>query len=346
MNAGQPGREWAGACGHQRIAACGQLRAPRRRTGDPCVMSHTDLVVRALTRCGGIAEAGALIRLTSRHAVSVAVERQCIVRDARGRYALSTAEVGMRAASRLSAVMSHTSAAAHYGWEMKDVPARPTATVPRNRKVPAEVRSEVDIFWRPLARGRIGSAAVTSPIQTVLDCARWLPFDAALAVADSALRHRSVSPAELVGAAEVVRGHSRQHVLRVLDAADGRAANPFESVLRAIGLEVPGLRLVPQVEIRTPGRRLTRPDLVDERLKIVAEADSFEHHGSRKALVLDCARYDNLAADGWTVLRFAWEPVMHRPAWVRSTLMAVTGRLVAEEELRGWPATKRAVEAT
>lgn len=103
---------------------------------------------------------------------------------------------------------------------------------------------------------------------------------------------------------------------------------------------------MPQVEIRTIGRRLVRPDLVDERLKIVVEADSFEHHGSRKALVLDCARYDNLVSDGWTVLRFAWEHVMHRPAWVRSTLEAVTGRLIAETERVRVAAVKRAVEGS
>ncbi|MBE3073389.1 MAG: DUF559 domain-containing protein [Actinobacteria bacterium] len=308
-------------------------------------MSYSDVVVRAITRCGGIAEAGTLIRLTSRHAVSIAVERQVIVRDARGRYALPTAEIGIRTANRFSAVMSHTSAAAHWGWEMKEVPARPTVSVPRNRKVPAEMRSGVDVFWRPLARGRIESALVTSPIQTVLDCARWLPFDAALAIADSALRHRSVTHVELVRAGEAIRGHSRRHVARVLEAADARADNPFESVLRAIGLNVPGLRLVPQVEIRTPGRRLMRPDLVDERLRIVVEADSFEHHGSRKALVLDCSRYDNLVADGWTVLRFAWEHVMHRPAWVRSTLVAVTDRQIAANGLAPAAAVKRAVAA-
>jgi len=140
----------------------------------------------------------------------------------------------MRTANRLSAVMSHTSAAAHWGWEMKDVPARATVTVPRNRKVSAEVRADVDVFWRPMARGRVGSALVTSPVQTVLDCARWLSFDAALAVADSALRHRSVTRAELVKTHDSFRGHSRQHVLRVIEAADARAANPFESVLRAI----------------------------------------------------------------------------------------------------------------
>lgn len=306
-------------------------------------MGPTDIVVRAITRCGGIADSGSLIRLTSRHALETAVERGVIVRDARGRYALPTAEVGMRAANRLSAVMSHTSAAAHWGWEMKNVPPRPTVIVPRNRNVPAEVRADVDVFWRPLARGRVRSALVTSPIQTVLDCARWLPFDEALAIADSALRHRSLTRAELVGARDTVRGQGRLEVLRVLEAADGRADNPFESVLRAIGLGVPGLHLVPQVEIRIPGRRLVRPDLVDEQLKIVAEADSFEHHGSRKALVLDCARYDNLVADGWTVLRFAWEQVMYEPAWVRSTLLAVTGRLVSACDFGAAVAVKRAV---
>jgi len=305
-------------------------------------MNETKIVVSVITRCGGIADAATLIRLTSRYAVAKAVQQQVIVRDARGRYAVPTAEVGMRTANRLCAVLSHTSAAAHWGWEMKDVPVRATVTVPRNRKVPGQVRADVDVFWRPLARGRMGSALVTSPIQTVLDCARWLPFDAALAIADSALRHSSVTQLELIDAVDTFRGPSRQHVLRVLQAADPRADNPFESVLRAIGLDVPGLTLVPQVEIRAQGRRLVRPDLVDQRLKLVVEADSFEHHGSRKALVLDCARYDNLVADGWTVLRFAWEHVMHRPAWVRSTLVAVTDRLIATHALGPAVAVKRA----
>jgi hypothetical protein len=149
-------------------------------------MNPTDRVVRVITRRGGIVDAGTLVGLTSRHAVFKAVDHEVIVRDARGRYALPTAKVGMRTANRLSAVMSHTSAAAHWGWEMRDAPARATVSVPRNRKVSAEARDGVDIFWRPMARGRVGSALVTSPIQTVLDCARWLSFDAALAIADSA----------------------------------------------------------------------------------------------------------------------------------------------------------------
>jgi len=124
---------------------------------------------------------------------------------------------------------------------------------------------------------------VTPPVQTVVDCARWLPFDEALAIADSALRHGSVTRDELLAAMSSSRGKGSPSVVRVLCAADGRADNPFESALRAISLEVPALRLVPQVEIRSRGRRMVRPDLADERLRIVAEADSFEHHGSHSA---------------------------------------------------------------
>jgi very-short-patch-repair endonuclease len=287
-------------------------------------------VVGAINRCGGISDAATLIRLTSRAQLDNATIRGLIVRDSRGRYALPTAEAGRRVANQLTAVMSHTSAAAHWGWEMKLVPPRPTVTVPRKRKVPASIRTEVDVFWRTLAAGRLACGQATPPLQTVIDCARWLPFDEALAIADSALRHRSVTPEQLLSAATSSnRGRGAPTVVRVLCAADARADNPFESALRAISLDVPGLRLVPQVEIRRKGRRVVRPDLVDEGLRIVAEADSFEHHGSRKALAIDCARYDNLVADGWTVLRFAWEQVMYRPDWVRGCLSAVTRHRLA-----------------
>lgn len=289
-------------------------------------------MVAALSRCGGISDAATLIRLTSRTRLEIATKRGLIVKDARGRYALPTAEVGLRTANQLTAVMSHTSAAAHWGWEMKAVPPRPTVTVPRKPRIPARVRTEVDVFWRALDSGRLRPGQVTPPLQTVIDCARWLPFDEALAIADSALRHRSVTREALDAARSTIRGRGTPAVFRVLSAADGRSDNPFESALRAISLDVPDLHLVPQVEIRGRGRRLVRPDLVDELLRVVAEADSFEHHGSRKALAIDCARYDNLVADGWTVLRFAWEQVMYRPDWVRGALGAVTRRRLAAPE--------------
>jgi hypothetical protein len=46
-----------------------------------------------------------------------------------------------RVAGALSAVVSHRSAALHWGWELKTVPANPEVTVRRKRRVTAQQRS-------------------------------------------------------------------------------------------------------------------------------------------------------------------------------------------------------------
>jgi hypothetical protein len=102
------------------------------------------------------------------------------MRQAHGRYALPTAAEGVRAAHRLTGVLSGLSAAAHHGWELKTQPARPTVTVPRNRKVPPERRAGVDLRWRDVD-GEDENHGVLRPGPTVIDCARTLPFDEALA---------------------------------------------------------------------------------------------------------------------------------------------------------------------
>ena len=75
-----------------------------------------------------------------------------------------------------------------------------------------------------------------------------------------------------------------------------------------------------------------RPDLVDEDLRIVLEADSFEWHGKRASLRRDCRRYNLLVVDGWLVLRFAWEDVMHDQEFVRAVLVAITNLVVGRTE--------------
>ena len=164
----------------------------------------------------------------------------------------------------------------------------------------------------------------------MIDCARTLPFDEALAIADSARRHAAVTSAELLRLADAVRTTGRRSALRVVREASGLAANPFESVLRAISLDVPGLDLRPQVEIRDRGWR-GRPDLVDERLGLVVEAESFEFHGQRRALRHDCERYTALVLQGWTVVRFAWEHVMFDLAYVHACLSQALHRAEGQE---------------
>ncbi len=278
-------------------------------------------VVDLVQRAGGIADYRTLVALVSRGEVERALRRGEVVRDGRGRYALPVTDQALRAANALDGVVSHRSAALRHGWGVKTAPLLPDVMVPRSRDVSLRRRGGV-----ALHRGRLSAEErrlrVTTPARTLVDCLRTLPFDEALAVADSALRTGCLDRDALVDLAALARGAGAARVRRVAAAADGRAANPFESVLRAIALDVPGLDLVPQVEIRAPGFSV-RPDLVDVERRIVAEADSFAWHGSRSALRWDAQRYNNLVARGWLVLRFAWEDVMHDPETVRRTLVRI-----------------------
>jgi very-short-patch-repair endonuclease len=277
-------------------------------------------VLEVMERAGGVLDAGRLVELTSRRKVRTALSRGVIVREAKGRYALPTANEARRAAHRLSGVMTGKSAAAHYGWAMKTQPVRPEITVPRNRKVVLGRRAEVDLRWRDIPEADV-VGDVLRPGPAVIDCARREEFDEGLAIADSAVRAGDVTPEELVRLAEHLPSTGRAKAMRVAHCVDGRAANPFESALRAIGLDVRGLDLEPQVDI-VEGRFLGRPDLVDRDRRLVVEAESFEYHGKRWMLDRDCARYNALVLAGWRVLRFSWENVMLHPAYVRACLEA------------------------
>ena len=153
----------------------------------------------------------------------------------------------------------------------------------------------------------------------MLDCLRLLPFDEGLAVADSALRD-GFSPTRLHALVRDAQGPNAVRMRLIAARATPDAANPFESVLRAIALGVAGLRVRPQVSLRAGDSFLGRPDLVDERLGIELEADSFAWHGDRAALHADARRYNGFAANGWLVLRFTWEDVMFDPEYVAAVL--------------------------
>ena len=178
------------------------------------------------------------------------------------------------------------------------------------------------MHWSEVALEDAGDH-VTEPRRTVLDCARTLPFTEGLAVADSALRDGLVDAADLRHHAGLLRGPGAAVARRVASMADGRAANPFESVLRALALDA-GLDVRPQVVV-TQDAFFARVDLADVGRRLVLEADSFTFHGHRDALARDCRRYDELVLLGWRVLRFAWEHVMHDPEWVTGVLARAGG---------------------
>jgi very-short-patch-repair endonuclease len=276
-------------------------------------------VEEALWRLGGVAQRSPLVAATSRRAVDRALRRGRVVRVGYGRYALPATGDAVRRASALSGVVYLRSAAAYWGWEQKCPPTEPEVAVPRNRKIAADRRSGVRLHWVDISSTDLDRGLVTTRWRTLVDCLRHLPFDEALAIADSALRMGDFDHAGLMGLVEPLRGPGAAQARQVARLADARSANPFESVLRSIALGVKGLDVTPQVTIRS-GEELVQPDLVDESRRIVLEADSLSWHGSRRALRRDCRRYNWLVLRGWLVLRFAWEDVMFDPAYVRACL--------------------------
>ena len=231
-----------------------------------------------LHRLGGVGTSAQLVPCVGRPALDDALERGVVLRVARGRYALPTADDARSAAHRLRGVAALRSAAASYGWGLKTQPERPELIVPRGRRVTASEQEACRVMWRRLDdHERDGWR--TSPARTVLDAATTLPFDEALAIADSALRSGDLSLVQLWRAANALPGRGRDAALEVAWHARGTPANPFESVIRAISLDVPGLRLVPQQWLQVAGERV-RPDLVDRELRLVVEGDSHEFHTS------------------------------------------------------------------
>ncbi len=101
-----------------------------------------------------------------------------------------------------------------------------------------------------------------------------MPFAHALADADSALSLSLVTEVELRLAAARSPNRDRGHRIRIAAAADGRAENAFESVLRALVLEAGFASFEPQVPIRTAGG-LFVVDLADRARRLVIEGDSY-----------------------------------------------------------------------
>ena len=278
-------------------------------------------VVDAIERMGGLASRAALIRATTRADVDRALAAGAIVRVGQGRYTVPAVDSAAALAHAMNGVLCLTSAALRHGWEVKAVPEKPHVLVPRNRNVPQHYRDRVVVHSADLAPDDVSQQA-TSRELTLVQCLRLLPYDEALVIADSALR--SGEHATLRRACALVRGRGQARAARVAAMASELSANAFESVMRSICHDVPGLAVQPQVVISSP-YCWARPDLVDRDRRIVIECESYEWHGSRDGFRKDVRRYTLLAADGWVVLRFTWEDVMFRPDWVRQVLVRVVG---------------------
>src|SRR4051794_14350496 len=271
---------------------------------------------RVLRALDGRATWAELTSLCTQHSLRGALDSGRIRHVGRGLYALPDLMADREAAARTGGVLSHLSAALHLGLAVLSDPDAVHVTVPRaahRRPIAGVVVHRADLPAAAADRVRTG------PLRTALDCAASLPFPDALAVADSALRDGLVRSEALLSAPRFRRGPGARAIRRVAEQANGTAANPFESALRAAVLDAGVRAFRPQQRV-VVGGTVRFVDLGDERRRIALEADSFAHHGSRAAPRTDCRRYDELVRHGWTGLRFAWEDVLFEPDWVSAVV--------------------------
>jgi very-short-patch-repair endonuclease len=279
-------------------------------------------LISQVTLLGGACDRASIVALRGQREVDEALRTGALIRSSRGRYALPTSPEFVQRANAFAGVLSHRSAAMHWGWAQKTVPTRAEVTIPRNRRLTVGARELILPHWADLEADDV-DGLVTTRRRTLVDCMRNLPLDESLPIVDSALRADDLTHRELVGVADATRGRGRARIRAVASVATSKAANAFESALRGQALLVPGLNVQAQLAVPVPGTRLVlHPDLADPVLRIALDAEGFEWHGESAALTRDCRRYNTLGLLGWQVIRFSWFLVMHDAAYVHRTLVA------------------------
>jgi hypothetical protein len=234
------------------------------------------------------------------------------------------------------AVVSHGSAALLHG-----LPTWAGATsrvhVTRNRRGGARRRALVEVHGAPLQGtdlACIDGISVTSLNRTVLDLARTLPWEQAVAAGDRALA-LGLSRADLSEGLQRMRGWPGiACARRTVGFLDVRSESAGESVSRVriheAGLPAP----VPQLEIfDSSGRFVARVDFGWEEEKTIGEFDGKAKYGellkpgqtARDAMLAEKRREDMLRDLGWQVVRWIWAD-LYRPGVIGDRVLRAFGR--------------------
>ncbi|MET1154917.1 hypothetical protein [Arthrobacter sp.] len=216
------------------------------------------------------------------------------------------------AASNGDLVYSHTSAARLWGLHVWNAPEQ-IHVIQRGRRGEKPGSTGVIRHTHSVPDGDVetltGGIRATSRERTVLDCARTLPFELAVVIADSALQ----CGASLEKMHEMADGAPKSRfitrVRQVLAAVDGRSESAGETrlrlKLRALNFPQPVL----QHEIRT-AEGTYRADFAWPELKLIFEFDGdskYRHAQPTAQVILDeRKRETRLMEEGWTIVRVRW----------------------------------------
>lgn len=298
--------------------SCSAARLVAQRT-QSCVMeaAERELVRHAREADGVVTTADAIVAGMSRAAVGRRDAAGTWRRVGRAVWLLPGFAISWRVRCRAAlarvhpeAAVSHIAAARLWGWYGDDLLEAVHVTVPvragRTRGAGVVVH-RADLPSRDYAT--MGGIPLTTPMRTVLDCARTRPLVSAVVVIESALRSGLVGLEELakspVGLAGLPGCAQAWHAFEL---ADIRSESGPETELRLL-LHENAIWWQPQILI---GRH--RVDLGDEELGVGAEVDGYAWHSDRVSFGRDRRRGRRVFINGMDLLHFTAEEPRRWPA--------------------------------
>lgn len=171
-----------------------------------------------------------------------------------------------------------------------------------------------------------GAVPVTSAARTVIDLARSTSFRSGVVVADSALRQRKTSKAELGAViATCSRWPGIDRARQVVEFSDGLSESPFESIARVAfrdgGLPPPELQVwVGDI------RPIARVDFLWRKYGTIAEADGALKYTDPSRARQQLRRDAELREAGFEVVHFTWHELTVVPEQVLRSINAAFQR--------------------
>jgi hypothetical protein len=237
--------------------------------------------------------------------------------DAR-RHALEVRAL-LRALSRQRIAAAGTSAARIHGLEFLDPPDRRLVVVTDDPGVTGTARDGYALRVAPLPAGHLCDrfgAPLTSPSRTLIDLTAEMGFVAGVVVAESAVRRRLVTQAELGTALDAAAGRPGIQAARAaLGFVDPAAESPLESASRAVihQLGLPPPRT--QVVLDDGARPFIRVDFGWDGVDVVGESDGLDKYvdlgriETVRAIKEEKARERRILALGYEIARWGWDEV-------------------------------------
>ncbi|HTX26025.1 MAG TPA: hypothetical protein VME19_03270 [Streptosporangiaceae bacterium] len=173
--------------------------------------------------------------------------------------------------------------------------------------------------------------------RTVVDLARTSPFRAGVVVADSALRRKLTTKADLAAVvAECARWPGLTQARDVVEFSDALSESALESLSRVVFREqgIPPPELQEWIGGEEEGV-IGRADFYWRRFATIGEADGAVKYGDPQRAIAQLRRDARLRAAGFQVVHFTWDDIVRAPELVAAWLREAFRRGAADGQAAG-----------